>query len=62
MGEYSWTLKWQWRVSPTPCLIVPLGVAQGGQGLLVADVCRAERRNLSNTIEEDSENDQKMPP
>lgn len=29
-----------------PCLVVPLGIAQGGQRLLIADVCRAQSGNL----------------
>lgn len=50
VGDYSLGLKWQWRDSPTPCSIVPLGIAQGGQRLLVADVRWAQSGNLSNAI------------
>lgn len=28
------------------CLVPPLGIAQGGQRLLIADVCRAQSGNL----------------
>lgn len=38
-----------------PCLVVPLGIAQGGQRLLIADVCRAQGGNLKKNKQQQSQ-------